>query len=289
MSIHENFLPQRELIVARYNTPDALRTYKNETSSLKVTVICIPTILKSTFKYSCIGGLVGALLGIPGGTKGMVDGFQKWSLWGGAAGFAYGGYLAYKDIDVLITKSSFFSDWKAQAIKNETFNAFNAFIRQQTAFSPLVDPIEANLLICPVICPNGHRYNRAWIEQWNDSQWSKINAAVAANASPETIQTLKDQVCPKRGKPYTRDQLKYDFKAAKDIVNAIDSILETNRERGEIAESIIEGLQNIAKDIRAQKNSITAQRLETLTSDARNRNIGKEQFLHFAGSVYDDS
>lgn len=274
-----DLLATRQGIIESYNKAgdEILEKCKSEISTFQVMCLSAKTVASCT----TVGAVVGAV-----GVGLIFKAPKTGAAIGGVLGFGVGVYLAIESMDVLIEESTYYAEWKEEAIQKETFKAFKDFISAHPDLQDLIDYHSGEIPTCPVICPNGHKYDRCWIEEWLDKQDEKINEEIEGENRANVIKSLRENICPLRGRPYTKDQLVYDHHRVKEIVDAINGVLKLGIDSLE-QETIIVGLNALADSIRQNRNSIIAQTTVALAKEAKVANMSKDDCVKLAGINFD--
>lgn len=116
----------------------------------------------SFFVFAGLGTAIG---GGAGGPFGALVGFGA----GGGTGLLVGtGIIAHcvnKKIKIQISYSDKFSQWRIQAIKEKIYPLFKLFLKEHK-YEKYLCPISGDICNIPMLAPDGHTYDKEWIDKY---------------------------------------------------------------------------------------------------------------------------
>jgi hypothetical protein len=158
----------------------------------------------------------------------------------GAAGGSFlgavtGGFitkqLERKRIEINVLTSPLYQNWKKGLVK-ETYELY------LHAYAHYSDPqdlrqfecsLSHNLPMIPVRSPNGHVYEKEYIERHLDEKWAAIKRAQESGSTQKYIDGLLETVCPMRCAPFHKEHLVYADDVAEQILSRLKTFIKEIR------------------------------------------------------------
>ena len=212
------------------------------------------------------------------------------TLTGTAIGSLVGIPIAYKIAKakgrIKILNSPQFKEWK-KSIGKEKYDLFLNCLKNHSAFMEepknekewenYICPITHEIPAIPVISPNGHIYEKEAIEKHLDTVWARIQGYLDDGYVEADLQDKLVTVCPLRGKPFKKEDLKY----ASEFVKKVSKKLETAAKKLEIApkddDILKEGIVQLYDHYRRTEDAISIEVMSRLSEELLQLGASDEQ------------
>lgn len=175
-----------------------------------------------------------------------------------------------KNGPIVILQSEEFNEWRT-GLGKEKYDLFLNCLRNHIdidhTFVNFFCPITLDVPRVPVVCPNGHVYEKEEIEKHLDLRWAAVQGLIDARYPQVRIDEALTTVSPMRGaKPFKKEDLKY---ASPFVVAAIEHFKEViNILKSQNHDAIvIEGMKRLVKHYQETHQAITDESISLLTKD----------------------
>lgn len=192
------------------------------------------------------------------------------SILGARVGYRISVNNFFKTHSIEISKSIKFIEWK-NAIDKEKYDLLLNCLKNHTEidnkFIKFFCPLTLDIPVIPVVCPNGHVYEKEAIEAHLDLRWEAIQILKDSNYPQNRIDEALKTISPLRAQPFTKQDLKYaiDFsKEALDFFKAVREHLQATKSPDEI---VMEGLDLLLQQYQATYRAVTAETISLMSVD----------------------
>jgi hypothetical protein len=192
---------------------------------------------------------------------------------GALAGVSIGYKIAISNFvksgPLVILQSEEFNEWKAGLSKEKYdlfLNCLKNHIDIDHTFEDFVCPITLDIPKVPVVCPNGHVYEKDEIEKHLDLRWAAVQRLVTSGYSQDKIDEALRTVSPMRGAAFTKEDLKYAVPFVVGAIEHFKGVINILKAQNPDA-IVIEGLKRLVKQYQETYQAVTDEAISLLTKD----------------------
>jgi len=238
--------------------------------------------LKNSRTMAISVGIFGGL-GSLGWLAGPVGGAPGTSL-GIALGMGVGGLIIKKSVDrkinIAITFSDHYAEWRAKAITTKVYPIFRNFIETDDVFEDFFCPISQDICSVPMLAPDGRTYDQ-----------SQINDYIASLGAGDDDPI----VSPIRGKSFCKNDLIVNTQYCRDLVKKAEEVYDDVVRYGRDNEikhgvaAVIKNTQDLMEGIRIQ---VAFQLYYAYDDDVRNHRLTEDErdaILRSENSIFDET
>ena len=223
------------------------------------------------------------------------------TLTGTAIGSLVGIPIAYKIAKakgrIKILNSPQFKEWK-KGMGKEKYDLFLNCLKNHSAFMEepknekewenYICPITHEIPAIPVISPNGHIYEKEAIEKHLDIAWARIQGYLDDGYVEANLQDKLVTVCPLRGKPFKKEDLKYASNFVEEVSKKLEKVskkLEIDPGRDSVLQ---EGIIQLLNHYKEMEESVSVEVMSRLSEDLLKMGATDEQreTVRFAFTKY---